>query len=207
MIVTAHQPNFLPGVSVVEKVLAADAVIWLDQVAYSNGGYTNRNRLPDGTWLTVPVARHPLGTPIDKILVSAACGESWRGALADKLVYAWGASAVPFALEIMRPYRKLVGLNAALLRLMFAVLDPTIWQHWQAHLVSGARRDPSERLAAMVAEVGGDVYLSGPSGRDYLDERPFDERGIEVRYWQHAGENPCALALLTDLTERGAVAA
>lgn len=205
VIVACHQPNFLPGVSVVEKILQADAVIWLDEVAYSNGGYTNRNRLPDGSWFTIPVSRHGLGTPINRVMIGIGATREWREQAADRLVNAFGAAAIPAAIEIMRPYRRLVALNAAILRVLFTTFDPTIGQHWQSHLIGGSLRDPSERLAAMVAEIGGTVYLSGPSGRKYLNEQPFDDRGIEVRYYEHDGPNPCALSLLT--AERGAVAA
>jgi hypothetical protein len=56
----------------------------------------------------------------------------------------------------------------------------------------------SERLAMMVAEAGGDTYLSGPSGRGYLDEQPFTRLGIHVDYWP-GGTNDC---VLTDLAKR-----
>ena len=80
-------------------------------------------------------------------------------------------------------------------------------QHWQSHLddahavqaVSEQRAQLapiSERIASMVAALGGDVYVSGPSGRNYLDESPFHERGIAVDYWEHRGPNPCALELV-----------
>jgi hypothetical protein len=54
----------------------------------------------------------------------------------------------------------------------------------------------SVRLAMMVAEIGGTTYLSGPSGRDYLDEAPFRERGLAVEYWSHEGPNPCAVGAI-----------
>jgi hypothetical protein len=103
--------------------------------------------------------------------------------------------------EIRRPYRLLIGLNLALLRLF---LHPSKWQ-FQSHLDGGRAEVAvsedrtelapiSQRLALMVAEIGGTTYLSGPSGRNYLDEAPFLDRGISVRYWHHSGGNPCVLS-------------
>ena len=40
----------------------------------------------------------------------------------------------------------------------------------------------SELLASITGELGGDVYLSGPSGRNYLDESVFADRGIALDY-------------------------
>jgi hypothetical protein len=87
-------------------------------------------------------------------------------------------------------------LNERLLAMLMWHLEIDTAQHSQSRLESGSYGDTSEGLAEMVAEVGGTVWLSGSSGRRYLDEAPFAARGIEVRYWQHDGPNPCALELL-----------
>lgn len=212
MVVTAHQPNFLPGMSVMTKLRAADAVIWLDDVQYTKGGWTNRNKGPNGDWLTLSVERHCAFKPISQVRLAA--GEEWRYRLAQRIVDAWGTGDVVAAVvdEILRPWGLLVGLNAAILEL---VCDE--WAHecrhiWQSHLDAGhavvAVSDDTEellpisdRLAMMVAELGGSVYLSGPSGRNYLNEEPFVERGIEVAYWEHPGANPCVLEVLSKVEE------
>ena len=45
--------------------------------------------------------------------------------------------------------------------------------------VSGSK---SELLANLVSKVGGDVYLSGPSGRDYLELDYFNN--IDIKYFE-----------------------
>jgi hypothetical protein len=203
VIVTAHQPNFLPGLSVAEKVRAADAVVWLDEVQYTHGGWTNRNRMPDGSWLTVPVERATDMAPMNRVRISEH--RRWRVRAAATLRQHFGPAADPYAAEVLRPYRLLVGLNLALLRLL---LDGVPTWHFQSHLDGGRAqvavsedrqelRPISVRLAMMVAELGGTEYLSGASGHRYLDERPFEELGVAVRYWEHEGPNPCALAAST----------
>jgi WbqC-like protein len=212
MICTFHQPNVLPGASVIQKVLAADAVIWMDTVAYTKGGFTNRNRLPDGSWMTIPVERHCAFKPINQVRIGEPA-KDWREPIIHGLVNAWpGEVTAAVCREILRPYPLLVGLNAALLRILLDALGYQGEQHWQSHLDAGhaveavsgekARLAPiSQRIAEMVANLGGTIYLSGPSGKKYLDEEPFEERGVEVAYWSHAGENPCALALVNQRME------
>jgi WbqC-like protein family len=204
MIVTAHQPNFIPGLSVIEKVCEADAVIWLDEAQYSHGGWTNRNRMPDRSWLTVPVERETDMAPLNRVRISeTGC---WRGKHAATLERFYGGAAEPLTAEIVCPYRLLVGLNLALLRVLLEGSD-TVW-HFQSHLDGGrataaVSMDPDElqpisaRLALMVAELGGDVYLSGATGRNYLDERPFHDLGITVDYFDWRGRNHCSACLLT----------
>jgi WbqC-like protein len=210
MIVTAHQPNLLPGMSVISKILAADTVIWLDEVLYSPGGFTNRNRMPDGSWLTVPVESGAGQKPINRVGISEH--GNWRDKASRTVRQQYRGDWCAEVCEILhRPYRLLVGLNVALLQVVFRH-HPQL-HLFQSHLdggraVTAVSDDRAElapisvRLAMMTEEAGGDVYLSGPSGRNYLDERPFTQRGIRVDYWQHTGPNPCALAMLEALSVR-----
>lgn len=217
MVVSAHQPNFIPGASVVTKIAASDAVIWLDECQYSHGSWTNRNKLPSGRWLTVPVAGGSAGMPINRVRVGETPnGKDWRPGLVESIRRELdGAGVDAVCAEIARPYRGLAALNVSLLRALCATLVPKVAWHFQSHLDGGhatiAVSDDrgelapiSERLAAMVAEVGGSVYLSGPSGRNYLDETPFFERGLAVEYWRHDGANPCALELVGATRQKAA---
>jgi hypothetical protein len=207
VIVTGHQINFLPGCSVMAKVAAADACIWMDQMQYERHGFVNRNRLSDGAWMTVPVDEHDTFAPINRVRIADPTGRR-REKIARTLEMRFGRLAEPFAAELRRPYRLLVGLNFGLLGHLHDALEIDTAPFFQSHLdaghpvpVVGEGEDlvpARERLAEMVAEIGGSVWLSGPSGRNYLDETPFRERGIEVRYFEHEGPNPCALEIAGD---------
>jgi hypothetical protein len=197
MIVTGHQLNFLPGVSVLNKVTAADAVIWMDTMQYRRHSWVNRNRLADGTLITIPVAEADTFVPICEVRISDPTGRM-REKAARTLEYHFGEMAAPFAAEIRKPYRLLAGLNERLLALLVDGLEIKVAEHVQSHLGSGRYDDTSEGLAEMVAEVGGTVWLSGPSGRNYLDEAPFLERGISVAYHAHEGPNPSAIELVRE---------
>lgn len=211
-VVCAHQPNLLLAASIITKIQASDALILLDEVQYTKNGWTNRNRTPDGRWLTVPVERHCVYKPINRVRIGEPA-KDWRQPLVKALVEAWpGDTTAAVCREILRPYRLLVGLNVAVLRIVLGQLAPDVLWAFQSHLDGGhavaavsdraAELEPiSNRLAMMVEELGGTTYLSGPSGRKYLDERPFEARGIAVEYWQHDGPNPCALALVPDRLE------
>ncbi|HET6917178.1 MAG TPA: WbqC family protein [Acidimicrobiales bacterium] len=197
MIVTGHQLNTLPGVSVMRKVAMADAVIWMDQMQYRRHSWVNRNRFSDGTMFTIPVAEHDTFAPINEVRIADPT-RRFREKAARTLENKLGLEiAAPYAREIRRPYRLLAGLNARLLHQLCADLGIQAEQHYQSHLGAGRYDDTSEGLAEMVAELGGTVWLSGPSGRNYLDEEPFHERGITVRFFDYEGEsNPTAVELL-----------
>lgn len=202
MIVTGHQLNFLPGLSVIEKIRASEACVWMDEMQYARHGFVNRNRLADGTLLTIPVAEHDTFEPINRVRIADPTGRA-RRKVARTLENRLGETAAPFAAEILRPYQLLAGMNARLLRLLLDALNIDVEEHHQSHLGSGRYEATSQGLAEMVAEIGGTVWLSGPSGRNYLDEKPFTERDIEVRYFDWAGpSNHTALELVRARTMR-----
>ena len=194
-IVTGHQLNFLPGCSVIEKIRAADAVVWMDEMQYERHGWVNRNRLADGTKITIPVSDHDTFAPINRVRIGDPTGRG-REKVARTLEHHLGDAGAPFAAEIRRPYRLLAGLNARLLRILLDGLAIDREEHLQSHLGAGRYEATSNGLAEMVAELGGTVWLSGPSGRDYLDETPFADRGIRVDYFDWSGPNPSAIAYL-----------
>lgn len=199
MIVTGHQVNFLPGLSVIEKIRAADACVWMDDMQYERHGFVNRNRFSDGTWMTVPVSEHDTFAPISEVRISDPTFRA-RKKIARTLEHKLGAAAERYVKHLLRPYQLLVGLNSALLSELLFDLEVECEHHLQSHLGTGSYEATSVGLAEMVEEVGGTVWLSGPSGRNYLDESPFEERGIEVRYFEFAGEtNPSAIESLRSL--------
>jgi hypothetical protein len=206
-VVAPHQPNLLPGVSVITKLAAADVFIACDEMQYQRFGFTNRNRFGGEQWMSVPVNHEDLFAPINRVRIADPRGAK-REKIARTIEQKMGEAGKGFAAELRRPWRLLVGLNMALLHRLFDAFEIKAEIVLQSHLESGRYFGPltsdsrddlvsvSERLAAMTAEVGGTVYLSGPSGRNYLDETPFEERGIAVEYWAHDGPNPCALEVL-----------
>src|SRR3989338_8114771 len=58
MILTAHQPCYLPWLGLFHKIALADRFVSYDHVQYSQGDYTAKNCIKTGQgrhWLIVPV--------------------------------------------------------------------------------------------------------------------------------------------------------
>src|ERR1035437_4150954 len=58
MILTAHQPAYLPWLGYFDKIIKSDIFVYLDTVQFEKNSFTNRNKVktPQGAaWLTVPV--------------------------------------------------------------------------------------------------------------------------------------------------------
>lgn len=206
VIVTAHQLNFLPGVSVIERIRRADAVIWLDAAQYVRHSWVNRNRFsPDEKYMTVPVNEHDTYAPINRVRIADPQGHA-REKIARTLEHRLGRNAAPFAAELRRGYQLLAGLNHALIGRLLDELGIRVEHHFQSMLdplhavpawsASDEPLEPvRERFADMAAQLGATVWLSGPS-RHHGDPASFAAQGIRIDYYEHGGPNPCAVDLV-----------
>ena len=203
--VTAHQPNFLPGLSVIERIRRADVVIWLDCAQYVRHSFVNRNRLSDGDWMTVPVRESDTLAPINRVHIADPTGRA-RTKIARKLEHHFGEDAAPFARELRRPYQLLAGLNLALINRLFEALDIQVEQKRQSeldplHAVPAWSTNEfdlmpvRERYADMAAQLGATTWLTGPGHRCGNVPR-FTELGIEIETFGWDGPNPSAIELL-----------
>lgn len=210
VVVTAHQLNFMPGCSVIERVRRADIVIWLDETQYEAKSFVNRNRLSDGAWMTVPVNAHDHYAPINRVRIADDTFRA-RRKIAKTLELRLGPHAAAFVRELERPYDLLVGLNHALIEQLLRALDTPVAQRFQSmldrtHALPVWSENEQEllpvreRFAAMAAQLGATVWLSGPGGH-HCGEEAFAEHGIRVVTYTHDGPNPSAVELVRQRLE------
>ena len=188
MIVAAHQPNFAPWLGFFDKAVAADVLVLLDTVQFIKRGYQNRTRIKSSTgpqWLTVPViskGRYDQATQDVLIDDTARWRQVHLRTLRSVLAKAPHHDAL---LELVEPIyaqeaHRLVELNVAVLR---AVVDGL---GIGTRLVLASELDltgsSTELMMSLTKAVGGDVYLSGPTGRTYLEPERFADAGLELRY-------------------------
>ena len=183
MLVTAHQPNFF------DKAMAADVLVLLDTVQFIKRGYQNRTRIKasgGAQWLTVPVVtkgRYDQETRDVEIDATAAWRAVHLRTLRTVLAKAPHRDEV---LDVLEPVyaredvHRLVDLNVALLRALAGRLGVTTKLVTASEL--GVTGHSTRLMINLTRAVGGDVYLSGPTGRDYLEPDLFGEAGVELRH-------------------------
>lgn len=204
MIVAIHQPNFLPWLGYLHRMMQADLFIVLDHVQFERRNYQNRTRIrldDRERWLTVPVRQQSQHERIiDKIIDTPGAGDtrSWgidmlrmlRHAYRDALFLDPYLHGLRDIIE-SRPGR-LVDLDLAMLeflRTAFAIETPMIRS--STLKVAGAK---SDLILNLCLEVGADTYLAGMGGsRDYLDRAAFARAGVEIAWqaFQHPRHVQC----------------
>lgn len=190
--VVITQSMLFPWVGLLEQVRLADIVVHYDDVQFSKGSFVNRVqlKLPGGPkWMTVPLTGLRLGQSIDEVLVDNT--KNWRGAHSQLLTTALqGAPRFPEAIELLRDtYANPAAAVGEVARRSFMSAVDYFGLRTGRDFVHAKdlhiRGDGSERVLAIVKELGGTVYVTGLGARNYLDHERFEREGVAVRYMNY----------------------
>jgi len=186
--VTIHQPEFLPWLGFIDKIRQCDIFVLLDSVQFEKNYFQNRNRIRTAwgaAWLTVPIfTKGFFGQTIREVRIQN--GESWQKKHVQSLTQHYASA--PFFKEYFPGLRELYGqpwdnlaeLNISIIRWMAGAFGLSRRFIRSSELnVSGKR---TELLLNICKAIGATSYLSGISGRDYLDEPLFTGAGVAVKY-------------------------
>jgi len=189
MIVGIHQPNYLPYLGFFDKMAKSDIFVIYDDAQFNKSDFQHRNRIRiyhGWKWLTVPVEKKRI--PINEVKIRNEV-KTWKGVkwsdahfrdIHDNYKDAPYYSV--YADELMRIYKrnyeKLVDLNMELIRFLMKAFDIDVEIVFSSDL--GFTSKSTQKLVEIVEALGGDVYLSGPKGKDYLDVSLFERKGIKV---------------------------
>lgn len=188
MIVTIHQLENAPWLGLLDKISKADLFVVANTFSFKKNYFENRNRILDTSgaqWLSIPVESHN-HKPMNEIQISKAY--DWKSQYLNQLKQCY--SKTPYFNTYYPTIEKIILSAKELLwevnyKLMIQILE---WFKIKTEVVlaSSLNLTPelrsSERLLEICQQVMADTYLSGPSGKDYLDENIFEINRIKVIY-------------------------
>lgn len=187
MKIAVHQPNFLPYLGYFDKARSVDTFVILDDVEFTKGGFTNRNKIkkPNGTmWLTVPVTGDTM-VPINEVLIADHL--DWQEHHTKTLEHMYGKAAhydsvwPQFGEEYEKEWKYLWNFNMALLKLCFSLLEIEVDIVYSSELDVTAE-DGSERIIDICDHLDASHYLSGIGGKDYLKHEDFEKHGLGLSF-------------------------
>jgi hypothetical protein len=181
MVVTIHQPEHFPYMGYFQKMKAADIFVILDNVNYRKNYFQNRNKFLNKNeveeWFTIQVEKGATSKHIKDVNVVDG---PWRKKIVKKLEQNLGVN-----LKHIYDYDNLMDINIQSIEYCRDILNIQTPIVYASDLnVNGTK---SELLANLVKEMNGTTYLSGPSGKDYLDLSYFND--IDVKYFEPKVDN------------------
>lgn len=172
MIVTIHQPNFMPWYPFFQKIQQADVFVVLGHCQFEKNGYQNRFQL-NNQWNTMSVKKGL--DPINKKEYIDA-KKDWTRIKHKLSIYSDILSEMDNLIT-----SNLYKTNLSIIQFLVKKLniDTHIVEDYPTELTSTAR------LVDICKRLNATTYLAGQGGKDYLDESLFTEEGIRVIYQEN----------------------
>jgi hypothetical protein len=184
MLITIHQPQYLPWLGYLDKIDKADVFVILDNVQFKKNEWQNRNRIKTAQghqWITVPVLyRFP--EKINEVRINNKA--NWGRKHLQALITNYSKSTYfdnykSFFEDIFsRSWDRLVDINIEIIRFLISALD------LNTKLVIASdlklREEPTERLIDICKMLDGNRYLAGKDGNKYMNLELFEQEGIDV---------------------------
>jgi len=185
MIVSIHQPQYMPYIGYIYKILKSDVFVFLDDAQYKKNEWQNRNRIkgPNGlVWLTVPVSFN-FGDRINEVKIVE---DGWQKKHLNSIKSAYSKSNYfkdffPYIENLLsKKYENLSVLNIKCVEMILDYLG--IKKEIVISSTLKINKTKTERLVEIVKRLNGDTYLSGDGGHSYLDEEVFEKNQIKLIY-------------------------
>ncbi len=186
MIVSIHQPDYLPWLGLYYKMAHSDLFVYLDDAQYSNMADHNVNviKTPQGPLkLKVPVEQH-LGDLIN--VVRTRDELKWK----DKHLRTiqMNYSKAPHFKEVFAGFSDVIQAHEGTIDKLNMSINEFICAGFgiKTRIAKssemGLTSFREERVLDICTKLGADEYLSGNGARAYQDEEHFSQRGIKLTY-------------------------
>ena len=188
MKVAILQSNYLPWTGVFELINSVDKFVFYDNVQFTKQDWRTRNKIQPDLWLSVPIHRQKLNTNIIDIKI---CNDiNWKKKH-YKSIYQTYSKAKYFnqykhLLDFYSlDWEYLYKLNRYTTEKIARTLGiDTEFYYSEDFKLSG---NPTEKIIQVVNQLGGDTYVSGKAGRNYIDESLFSD--IKLEYMKYKTKN------------------
>jgi hypothetical protein len=188
MILSAHQPAYLPWLGYFDKIVQSDIFVYLDTVQFEKNSFINRNKIKTSQgalWLTVPVkSKNHLNSSLQELQIDNSL--PWKKNHL-KTIYANYKKAPRFD-ECYMKLERIFEEEAEL----FSDFCFRFLQFWMDELqikrsiIRSQSLDINSKKSDLVLDLCKhfqvDNYLSGALGRNYIDEASFEEANVKLSY-------------------------
>ncbi len=189
--VAIHQPNYLPWIGFFQKMALADVFVILDNVQFSRDSYTQRTKIRTKNgwlWLTIPIEKKFYFQSIKDIPLPE--DNNWQKKHWMSIVSNY--SKAKYYNEYEEFFEKLYSNNLKNLQVfneegilyLIDALDIEIELIKASELELDDLKS-TDLIVEIVNKVGGDCYLSGMGGGNYMDESKFKDNGIQLEYFKY----------------------
>lgn len=191
MILTAHQPVYLPWLGLFHKIALADKFVFFNEVQYLPKDWMNRNKIKTHTgeiWLTVPVLRKGYRDRISSEMEINNDTDWKRKHLKSILINYKKAPYFErysnfFEETYSKNWRYLDELNEHMLKWFLEQLGiKVVFLKASDYKFEGTK---SDLVLNMCKQLGADLYIFGELGKDYAKVNDFKDYGTHIIFQEY----------------------
>jgi len=186
MILTAHQPVYLPWLGLFHKIALAETFVYFDQVQYLPKDWMNRNKIrtkSGSIWLTVPVLRKGYrDLKTSEIEINNSINWQKKHLRSISLNYKkspYFENYIPFFEEVYsRKWEFLGDLNEYMLKWFLDELGIKVnFLNAKNFKFEGEK---SSLILNMCKKLDASTYIFGTLGKDYANVHEFEKNNIKL---------------------------
>jgi hypothetical protein len=188
LILTGDQPDYLPYIGFFHKMMNCDLYMIVDHVQFSKKSFQNRNRIRSSSgeiMLTVPVfTKGKFEQSIDEVLIDNEI--SWQKKHQKTIFLNYKKSSYyddykDFFEDIFsQKWEKLIDLNEYVIRFLSKKLEINV--NILKSSTYNFKGKKTDLLIEMCNATNADFYLSGEGGKNYVDDKKFEEHSLTNLY-------------------------
>ena len=191
MILTAHQPVYLPWLGLFHKIALAESFVWFDDVQYQTKDWNNRNRIMTNNgpiWLTVPVlSKGHYKIKVGKIKINNTFPWGKKHVKSIQLAYSKSKYFNYYFKFFEDLYNKqwefLSDLNFYILNFILEDLNIDISVVKLSELKVNGQK--SDLVLNMCKYLKAKIYIFGGEGKNYANEQKFIESGVKPYFQKY----------------------
>ncbi|MFE6707081.1 WbqC family protein [Bacillus thuringiensis] len=189
MIISGHQPSYLPWYGFFEKIHKSDVFVFHDIAQFEKKGFLNRNRIKTSqgaSWLTVPIQmKNYKEIPFNKLKIDNTQDWERKHWKAIRINY----SNAPY-FNVYKDYLEsfysedwlnLNDMNMNFIHFIIRELNIDTELYYVSEL-EGITGKKSDFVLELCQKFSASTYYSGSLGQDYLNENDFENENIEIIY-------------------------
>lgn len=189
MILSVHQPQYIPWLGYFEKIAKSDIFVYLDSCQYKHREFQNRNRIltKNGElWLAVPV--YVKGRR-DQLIKDVQINQDndWQSAHWKSILMTY--QKAPFFEQHRNFFQKiytekrwtfLMDLNISITEYLLKHFEINTSMKIESQI--GSSGMSNDRIIDLCKKIDASVYLSGAGAKAYIDKDLFVQADIALEY-------------------------
>ncbi|MBU0666996.1 MAG: WbqC family protein [Nanoarchaeota archaeon] len=192
MIVSIHQPTYLPYIGFFDKMKKSDVFVLYDTAQFVKNEFHNRNQIVtrnEPLWLTVPVSKDSYLQPLFKVKISNQ--SFWQRKHLKSIEQSY--SKKPFFSKFFPKlnsiyedkYDFLLDINIRLIEEIkdfFGIKTKIVRANY---LDYDRSLKSTDAIISICKTLGADTYLSGDGARAYIETDKFKDLNLEFQNFKH----------------------